>query len=142
MSLFEGGSFKSPVKYFRGYVLRATRNKIIDVIRRRESERRRTPELIRLDSLDPSKREALINSATLGDIDASASERDEIVKRAVEKLKRPHRDVIQQVYFNKLSYEDTARTLNVKVGTVKSQLNRALLELKKIIAGDKKKDKS
>lgn len=52
-------------------------------------------------------------------------ERDEALKRIVEQLKEPYRQMIRLRYYEDMSYEDIAKHLNIPIGTVKVRLSRA-----------------
>lgn len=51
------------------------------------------------------------------------------VHRALECLSKPNRDVVVLRYFVQLSEQQTAETLGVPAGTVKSRLSRSLAQL-------------
>ncbi len=61
-------------------------------------------------------------------------EEDEWVHRALHGLRPQERAVLLLREFEGLSYEDLARLFECRVGTVKSRLNRARLELKNVMA--------
>ena len=61
-------------------------------------------------------------------------EEDEWVHRALHGLRPRERAVLLLREFEGLSYEDLARLFACRVGTVKSRLNRARLELKNVMA--------
>jgi len=65
---------------------------------------------------------------------AIASQRRELVLRAVAGLPPHHREVIALYDLQGLSYEEIATVLQLRVGTVKSRLNRARLALKEALA--------
>ena len=64
---------------------------------------------------------------------AVAKEKAEEILRAIKKLPNNHRMIIILRDMKGLSYEDLAKTLGINIGTVKSQLNRARLSLKKLL---------
>jgi RNA polymerase sigma-70 factor, ECF subfamily len=64
-----------------------------------------------------------------------AGQRRRVVLQAVESLPAHHRDVILLYDLQGLSYEEIARVLQIRVGTVKSRLNRARLALKEALSG-------
>ena len=53
--------------------------------------------------------------------------------RAIDSLSENHRNVIVLYHFCGRSYEDIAAILGIGIGTVKSRLNRAKAELKRIL---------
>lgn len=52
-------------------------------------------------------------------------QRDENLKRIVDNLKEPYRQIIRMRYYEDLSYEDIADRLHIPLGTVKVRLSRA-----------------
>ena len=58
------------------------------------------------------------------------------LKGAIQKLPKKQRDVFVMKEYGDLSYEDIAETLNIKLGTVMSRLNRARQAIKEQIKGD------
>ncbi len=60
-------------------------------------------------------------------------EEEEWVHRALHRLRPQERAVLLLREFEGLSYEDLARLFACRVGTVKSRLNRARLELKRVM---------
>lgn len=57
----------------------------------------------------------------------------QILWQAVQKLRQPAQEIIYLRYFLELSEAETAETLHIPTGTVKSRTHRALQELKKEI---------
>ena len=53
--------------------------------------------------------------------------------RAVQRLRPEHQEVIYLRFFLDLSIAETAETLNIAEGTVKSRLNRALQQLRGVV---------
>ena len=70
--------------------------------------------------------------STLEDKTAHRTDTRELWK-AVRQLDLPNQQIIYLRYFLDLSVAETAQTLNVAEGTVKSRLNRALAKLRAII---------
>lgn len=60
-----------------------------------------------------------------GESSVEYSDRDRAVRRAVMRLPANYRDVVTVFYFHDMSVEQTARTLRLRVGTVKARLHRA-----------------
>ena len=65
---------------------------------------------------------------------AIASQKRALVLRAVAELAPHHREVIALYDLQGLSYEEIAAVLQLRVGTVKSRLNRARLALREALA--------
>ncbi len=55
------------------------------------------------------------------------------VSAALQRMSPEHREVLILISASGLSYEETAQVCGCAVGTVKSRLNRARLELKKLV---------
>jgi len=62
-----------------------------------------------------------------------ASERRMLLYRAIARLSDSHREILVLHAFCGLSYEEIAETLNIELGTVKSRLNRAKQQLRKLL---------
>ncbi|HEX3077278.1 MAG TPA: sigma-70 family RNA polymerase sigma factor [Lachnospiraceae bacterium] len=58
-----------------------------------------------------------------------------IVRKIVMELPPKYKDVVLCVYYQEMSIEETAGTLNLAQGTVKSRLNRAKTKMKKVMEG-------
>lgn len=52
-------------------------------------------------------------------------QRDESLKRIVDGLKEPYRQIVRLRYYEDLSYEEIAEKLHIPLGTVKVRLSRA-----------------
>ncbi len=61
---------------------------------------------------------------------AEQHQRQQVVHRAIQRLSPEHRAVIILYDLNGFSYQEVGQMLDVPVGTVKSRLNRARLNLK------------
>jgi RNA polymerase sigma factor (sigma-70 family) len=62
----------------------------------------------------PDPEEALINDQKIA-----------ILRKIVNQLKSPYREIIELRYYKEYSYEEIASELNIPIGTVKAQLYRA-----------------
>jgi RNA polymerase sigma factor (sigma-70 family) len=62
----------------------------------------------------PDPEEALINDQKIA-----------ILRKIVNQLKSPYREIIELRYYKEYSYEEIATELKIPIGTVKAQLNRA-----------------
>ncbi|HWD41937.1 MAG TPA: sigma-70 family RNA polymerase sigma factor [Fimbriimonas sp.] len=70
------------------------------------------------------------------DLQLERSERERNVERAVAKLPEYQRAMIVMYHVENLSYEDIAAALDLPIGTVKSRLNRARLNLRELLVKD------
>ena len=72
----------------------------------------------------------LLGGAESGPADnAQSAEQNDALRRAVDALAEPSRQVVMLVYFQGLKYRDAAQVLSIPVGTVKSRLHAAMLKL-------------
>jgi RNA polymerase sigma-70 factor (ECF subfamily) len=63
------------------------------------------------------------------------AERDDLIQSALNSLADDHRAVVVMKEFDGLHYEEIATILNVPVGTVRSRLHRARLDLRERLKG-------
>jgi RNA polymerase sigma-70 factor (ECF subfamily) len=63
------------------------------------------------------------------------AERDDLIQSALNSLADDHRAVVVMKEFDGLRYEEIAAILNVPVGTVRSRLHRARLDLRERLKG-------
>lgn len=115
---------------FSTWVYRITKNTVTDFCRR-ESHRTETS----LDDTLNGDGECRIPdpSMTVDEI-AEFDERKRLLYAAIDRLSESHQAVIVLYHFCGRSYEEIASMLGVELGTVKSRLNRAKAELKKILS--------
>jgi RNA polymerase sigma-70 factor (ECF subfamily) len=69
------------------------------------------------------------------DAQLAGAERFALVRRAVERLEEPCREVIELRYFGDLSYEEIAAALKLNAKTVSSRLSKCLDKLEQIARG-------
>ncbi len=63
------------------------------------------------------------------------AERDDLIQAALNALADDHRAVVVMKEFDGLRYEEIAAVLNVPIGTIRSRLHRARLELRERLKG-------
>lgn len=120
---FRGGSF-------RGWLLRIVTNSAYDILRR--SQRRPTQPLFPEDD----NGEELESAFWLADPNASVQEAmehkelSEEVRGLLEQLPEAYRNVLVLVDLYQFDYVEAAETLRIPVGTVKSRLARARLQMR------------
>jgi RNA polymerase sigma-70 factor, ECF subfamily len=102
------------------WMLNLTRNHTIDVLRSRGYKQRK---MIRGDE----------NSVYNISDDHAVKERFDTIglRKLLQNLKPQQRLLIEMAYFNEYSQDEIAKTLNVPLGTVKSRIRAALMELRK-----------
>lgn len=123
ISGFRGGSF-------RGWLLRIVTNSTYDMLRR--SRRHPTQTLFPVDE----EGEEVESAAWLADPNASVQttvEQNELSKdiyKVLDELPDVYRSVLTLIDVNDLDYTEAAEALKVPIGTVKSRLARARLQMK------------
>lgn len=128
---YRGGSF-------RAWLLKIVTNSAYDLLRR--ARRHPTQPLFPEDN----EGEEVESPAWLADPAASvpaAVESNEDIKRLyelIDELPDVYRSVLTLIDIHELDYMEAARILNVPLGTVKSRLARARLQLKERLEGDSK----
>ncbi len=91
-------------------------------------KQKRRNAIVQMESLDESSDVANTSSET--DDLANISEH---ISSALESLEPHHRDILILIDVRELSYESAAQELNIALGTVRSRLARARLNLRKIL---------
>ena len=114
----------SPSYAFSTWLFKIASNNAIDFIRKKR---------VKLTSMDSAYQND--DGETVGlDVKSSAknpaevtmhSEKVEVMREIVKKLKPRYRDLIEKRYFQELSYEEIAQEMDLPLGTVKAQLFRA-----------------
>lgn len=79
--------------------------------------------------------ESTIDNATLPDSQAILNEEHELLYQAILRLSFKHQTVITLFYYQELSVEEIAQTLNIHTGTVKSRLHQARKKLRAMYSG-------
>jgi RNA polymerase sigma-70 factor (ECF subfamily) len=120
-----------PGRAVRPWLYTVATNQAIDAQRR--SRRHRMVSLDRSASADGEEVGKLLDLLVSQELTPTAElnkqERKEWIGRAVAELPQPLRDVIQLIYFQNLKYRETAESLNIPVGTVKSRMHAAVAKL-------------
>jgi RNA polymerase sigma-70 factor (ECF subfamily) len=122
------GRYEAAQGAFGSWVATVARNQAIDHYRRRREEHRRstgTPELL----------EGMPAAGDGPDSLVERRERAQLVRRGVRNLPADLREALVLCDLKGLSYEDAAAALGVPLGTVKSRINRARLELARRLLG-------
>jgi RNA polymerase sigma-70 factor, ECF subfamily len=100
-----------------GWLYTITRNKLVDLWRRRG-------EALDLGELD----ERLAGAAEPGDLHLS-------LRQALSRVAPDQRRAIEMAYFGGLTYEETARRLELPLGTLKSRIRSGLRTLRSLLEG-------
>lgn len=104
---------------FSTWVYRVTASVCTDAIRRRSLRTQPSLEAMQEEGFEPQDGSPTPQQAV------ESSERQEVVKRAIDAVPEPMRSVFLLRDVHGLSVEETAQALNVSKGTVKSRLSRA-----------------
>jgi RNA polymerase sigma factor (sigma-70 family) len=118
------GRYRSTEGAFQTWLMTVARNHAIDHYRRRREERlRRTDDPELLDRVRSDQESAVVS--------LERAERVEMVQRGIRALPVDLREPLILCDLQGLPYEEVAQTLSIPLGTVKSRINRARLELAK-----------
>ena len=115
---------------FSTWVYRITKNTVTDICRQKS----RRAETALEDTVNGDGECRIPDSSLPIEEIAEADERKDMLYRAIDCLSENHRAVIVLYHFSGRSYDEIAGILGIEVGTVKSRLNRAKTELKKILS--------
>jgi RNA polymerase sigma-70 factor, ECF subfamily len=113
---------------FKAWLFTIARNRSLDELRRRK--RRPTLYLDDAGEDDRDRLELLPDHAPTPEERLLASEQTERIERLLGSLPEMFQQVLRLVDMEGLDYQDTARVLNLPLGTVKSRLTRARLKLR------------
>lgn len=103
--------------YFRYWINRILINSCNDLLRKRKK-------VVYMEDLDIQGEEDSLNDSSLD------------IRIAMHKLNDKYRHILALHYYQGLTYEDIAETLNCPVGTIKSRINYALRKLREIMGKD------
>lgn len=101
---------------------------------RTEYQRRRRRNLFSINSHGEEEKPFDIpDNSNRPDIAADANMKNEIIQKALLKVKDTYREAVILRDIQDMSYEEIAEILNIEVGTVKSRINRGRAELQKYL---------
>ena len=126
LNRFRGGSFRS-------WLLRIVTNYAYDILRR--SQRHPSQPLIPMDDNGEEWESAswlTDPSASVQDV-VEQAELSEEIRALMEQLPEVYRNVLTLVDIYQFDYSEAAETLRVPIGTVKSRLARARLQMKEML---------
>jgi RNA polymerase sigma factor (sigma-70 family) len=102
------------------WLLRITRNTAINTLRSKGYKSQS-----KNDSLDNLVSSSVNHAAVTDNINVIG------LRKQVHKLREDYKNVIELSFYNGFTQEETAKALNIPVGTVKTRLRNALIELRK-----------
>lgn len=130
---FRGGSF-------RAWLMRIVTNTAYDVLRR--TSKRPTQPLFP----EADDGEEMESPYWLADPNASVertleqAEHAKFIERALSELQDIYRNVITLIDLQDYEYEEASQALNIPIGTVKSRLARARLQMRQILGAQKERE--
>jgi len=99
-----------------------------------ELKRRKRRKIFSLDNDDDEKSIQVADKNIIGPDKAADSEiKNEIIQKALLKVKDVYRDVVVLRDIQELTYEEIAEITGLSLGTVKSRINRGRLQLQKLL---------
>jgi RNA polymerase sigma-70 factor, ECF subfamily len=122
------GRYQPAQGAFSSWVTTVARNQAIDHYRRRREEHRRTAD-------SPELLEGMPAGGESPEGQVERRERAQLVRRGVSHLPAELREALVLCDLKGLSYEEAAAALGVPLGTIKSRINRARLELARRLLG-------
>lgn len=126
------GSFRSGEGCFSVWLMRLTRNLLVDHYRRTKHDR--VTEAIE-DKLAVLEERSSAHSRTEGMV--AGREAGELLQAALEKLSPELREAVILRDLQEMEYREIAQVLNIPEGTVKSRLNRGRAELARVLKRNK-----
>ena len=101
---------------------------------RTEYQRRRRRNFFSISNYgEEEKRYDIPDNSMRPDIAADANIKNEIIQKALLKVRDSYREAVILRDVQELSYEEIAEIMQIEVGTVKSRINRGRAELKKYL---------
>ena len=101
---------------------------------RTEYQRRRRRNFFSISSYGDDEKPFDISDNTYRpDVTADANIKNEIIQKALLRVKDSYREAVVLRDIQELSYEEIAEIMQIEVGTVKSRINRGRAELKKYL---------
>lgn len=98
-----------------------------------ELKRRKRKKLLSLSSGDEEQQIDIKDQAATPDIIADSGIKNEIIQKALSKVKPVYREVVILRDVQDLSYEEIAEITGLSIGTVKSRINRGRTQLQKLL---------
>jgi RNA polymerase sigma-70 factor, ECF subfamily len=86
--------------------------------------------------LDETIETTLADSADNAEVALEKKHQGEVLRRAITKLSREHREIIDLAYYHEKSVEDCALILNIPASTVKTRMFYARKKLAELVQGE------
>lgn len=117
LKLFSGADRYAPINNVAGFVYKSIRNRIIDVMRTAKN-----PNSVDTDKDLLELAEALHQSGNSYTSDQMIL----VLKKCIDQLKKPYRDIIIAVDFEGYSYKEISAKTETSIGTLMSRRHRAI----------------
>lgn len=126
------GSFKEESGFYT-WLYRITHNICLDMLRKRKRNHTHSMDLVKKDRDGQETELQLVDDKPQPEDELMSRQVQTDMQAAIAELKENYRTVIVLRDIEGMSYEDIAAVTEISVGTVKSRLNRARENLRKIV---------
>ena len=128
------GSFRGDCS-FTSWVFRITQNTALDYLRKQTTHQTISLTVDDEDTGDHGRERDLVDDSPAHDPAASAerTERSAILQSAIASLRADHREILVLRDMQGFSYTEIAQMLGLEMGTVKSRISRARLQIKEFL---------
>ncbi len=117
LKLFSGADRYAPINNVAGFVYTSIRNKIIDVMRTTK----------KTTAVDQDKDLMnLVDALHQTESSRSSDQMISVLKKCIEQLKPPHKDIIIAVDFEGYTYKEISIETGISIGTLMSRRHRAI----------------
>ncbi|WP_299550326.1 RNA polymerase sigma factor [Seonamhaeicola sp.] len=131
LKLFAGADRYSPINNVAGFVYRAIKNKVIDVMRAGSKQ------MINDKNQNEEKLAILAESLYETTESEHTEEMKDTLKKAIIDLKPPYRDIIIAIDFEGYTYKEIEAETGIPMGTLMSRRHRAISLLYKTLKSKK-----
>ena len=104
------------------WILNITRNFVIDTLRSKSYKKQ-----VKIRGYENSVDNFIENSSGIGQFDSLG------IRRHLTRLKDDQKQIIDLAYFSGFTQEEIAKQLSIPLGTVKTRMRTAIMELRKIL---------
>ncbi len=126
------GSFKEESGFYT-WIYRITQNICLDMLRRRKRNNTHMIDLVKKDQDGQESEVQIVDEKPQPEEQLMRRQVQNEMQNAIAELKENYRVVIVMRDIEGMSYDDIAAVLEISTGTVKSRLNRARENLRKIV---------
>lgn len=119
---------------FKTWIYKIATNVCLDILRK---QKKQTHQSLNVTNEDGEHEISIPDETYSPEISAKKRAAMDTLKKALDKLSKEHKTAIILRDINGLSYDEIAEALSSNVGTVKSRINRARAQLKKLLEKDR-----